>query len=177
MPKLYILCGPSGCGKSTWRNAFIAEHEDVRYVSRDEIRFSMLKDDEDYFAHEKEVFRQFVGYIRQTLVDGFDVIADATHLNSFSRKKLTNAIDESTKDYEIKYVVFYTAMHDCIKRDASREGRAHVGSDIIQNMFRNFRAPTMEEDSRANEIIEVGDGKEDFSFMIAPYWRDKNGLE
>ena len=87
MAILYILCGPSACGKSTWRDAFIAEHsdQDIRYVSRDEIRFSMLEEGEDYFAHEKEVFKKFVSTLAQTLVDGFDVIADATHLNEFSR--------------------------------------------------------------------------------------------
>ena len=83
MPILYILCGPSGCGKSTWANQFMNDHntDDIRYVSRDEIRFSLVGEDEDYFAHEKEVFRKFSGTIAQTLVDGFDVIADATHLN------------------------------------------------------------------------------------------------
>lgn len=172
MPTLYILCGPSGCGKSTWRDFYIQEHENVKYVSRDTIRFSMLQEGEDYFAHEKEVFQEFVNTLAQTLVDGFDVIADATHLNAYSRNKLTAAIDKIITDYEIKYVVFYTPMADCIERDDSREGIMHVGKEVIQGMFRSFKAPTLEEDSRANEIIEVGDGKEDFSFLMAPYWKE-----
>ena len=173
MAILYILCGPSACGKSTWRDAFIAEHsdQDIRYVSRDEIRFSMLEEGEDYFAHEKEVFKKFVNTLAQTLVDGFDVIADATHLNEFSRKKLTNALDRIGVDYEIKYVVFYTLYTECCERDATREGMAYVGPEVIRGMFRSFKAPTLEEDRRATEIIEVGDKKGDFSFMMDPYWK------
>ena len=58
MAILYILCGPSGSGKSTWANS--DERQDIAYVSRDNIRLSLLKDGEDYFSHEKEVFKQFV---------------------------------------------------------------------------------------------------------------------
>lgn len=175
MPNLYILCGPSGCGKSTWRDNFIKEHseDNIHYVSRDEIRFSMLKEGENYFAHEKEVFKEFANTIAQTLVNGFDVIADATHLNLASRNKLLNAIDNQIPDYDytIKYVVFYTSMVDCIQRDDAREGLTHVGPEVIQGMFRSFHAPTLKEDSRANEIIEVGDSKDDFTYLIAPYWK------
>ena len=62
MPKLYILCGPSGCGKSTYAKK-IMENKKMSYVSRDEIRFSIVKDEEDYFSHEKEVFKHFVAAI------------------------------------------------------------------------------------------------------------------
>lgn len=176
MATLYILCGPSGCGKTTWAREFMSDDEDVRYVSRDEIRFSMLKEDEDYFAHEKEVFRKFSGTIAQTLIDGFDVIADATHLNETSRKKLTRAIDEYTTDYSITYVVFYTPIQKCYENDATRTGIRYVGERVIQGMFRSFKAPTLKEDSRAIKIIEVGDGKGDFSYLIEPYRKEtENG--
>ena len=176
MATLYILCGPSGCGKTTWAREFMSDDEDVRYVSRDEIRFSMLKEDEDYFAHEKEVFRKFSGTIAQTLIDGFDAIADATHLNETSRKKLTRAIDEYTTDYSITYVVFYTPIQKCYENDATRTGIRYVGEQVIQGMFRSFKAPTLKEDARAIKIIEVGDGKGDFSYLIEPYRKEtENG--
>ena len=161
MATLYILCGPSGCGKSTWAHNFISECDhlgsDVRYVSRDEIRYSMLKDGEDYFAHEKEVFKKFVHTIRNTLIDGFDVVADATHLNEFSRRKLTQAIDIYYEDYEIVMIVFNVNADTCVERNKNREGRANVPENIIRNMCRDFRAPTLEEDSRIIEIKEVSD--------------------
>ena len=53
-PTLYILCGPSGSGKSTWAHNFMIEEDrnghDVRIVSRDEIRLSMLKDGDAYYV-------------------------------------------------------------------------------------------------------------------------------
>lgn len=159
MPILYIMCGPSGCGKTTWAYNFIHENDplynNIRDVSRDEIRFSILKDEEDYFSHEKEVFKKFVGTIRQTLIDGFDVIADATHLNEFSRRKLTQAIDMHYTDYKIIYVVFNVSADTCVARNANREGRANVPENVIRNMCRDFRVPTKDEDERVIDIIEV----------------------
>ena len=157
MPKLYILCGISGSGKSFWANYFMHTHNDVRYVSRDEIRFSLLKDDEDYFSHEKDVFSKFANTITQTLVDGFDCIADATHLNEVSRRKLTAYIDKFFTDYEIIYIVFRTPLKTCLMRNAEREGRAIVPSHIIRNMFNRLHEPTFVEDKRAVEIIKVGE--------------------
>lgn len=172
MPNLYILVGPSGCGKSTWAHNFLKEHEDIRYVSRDDIRFSLLDDNDDYFAHERDVFRRFAGTIAQTMVDGFDIIADATHLNEFSRKKLTECVDNVIYEYNIIYVVFHTTYSICLLNDATREGIRHVGEKVIQGMFRTFKAPTLEEDPRAIKIIEVGEKKEDFSYLKVPYLKE-----
>ena len=157
MPILYILCGPSGAGKSTWARKFVEDHfdDDIRYVSRDEIRFAIVKEEEDYFSHEKEVFKKFSGTIAQTLIDGFDVIADATHLNEFSRRKLTQAVDQYIKRYEIIYVVFDVDADTCIEHNKERNGRADVPENIIRNMCRDFRYPSKEEDERVKEIIEV----------------------
>jgi predicted kinase len=158
MPKLYILCGPSGCGKTTWAANFIKEHrdtDDIRYVSRDEIRFELIDPNKEYFSREKEVFRRFTGYLTQTLVDGFDVIADATHLNEFSRRKLTHAIDIYFKDYEIVYVSFNVNVDVCIEHNAKRTGRANVPEAVIRNMCKDFKAPSLDEDERAINIMEV----------------------
>lgn len=158
MNKLYILCGPSGSGKSTWALDFIDKHNEVWYVSRDDIRLDLLSDGEDYFSHEKEVFKTFAGILYTLLSDGKDVIADATHLNIFSRCKLIQAIDmRGYKEYEIVYVVFNTDAETCIERNKAREGRRNVPENIIRNMCRDFRVPTIDEDDRIKEIIEVGE--------------------
>jgi len=154
MPILYILCGPSGCGKSTWaKNDTRMKH--CAHVSRDEIRYSIVKDDEDYFSHEKEVFRRFISEIVKNMKMGFDTIADATHLNEFSRRKLTQAIDMYISDYNIIYVTFDINADTCVSRNTHREGRANVPENIIRNMCRDFRAPTKDEDERVIDIIEV----------------------
>lgn len=153
MATLYILCGPSGSGKSTWANT--GEMQDVAYVSRDNIRLSILKDGEDYFSHEKEVFKEFVKEIAIRIMAGRDCIADATHLNMFSRCKLMQALDMYTRDYEIVFVVFDVDADTCVERNKTRTGRRNVPENVIRNMCRDFRMPTMDEDERIKEIIEV----------------------
>ena len=154
-PTLYILCGPAGCGKTTWANHFIDEY-DIRYVSRDAIRYSLLEEDDNYFAHEKEAFRKFSATIAQTLVDGFSVIADATHLNDISRYKLTRAIDQYTRDYYIVYVIFEVPEDVSLERNNQRKGYARVPEQVVKQMYKNFQKPTLSEDYRAIGIMRVG---------------------
>ena len=176
MAKLYILCGPSGSGKTTWAMNFIKQSPDeIYYVSRDEIRFSMLKEDDDYFAHEGEVFKLFSAAVAQALITGHDVIADATHLNAFSRKKLINAIDEDIDEYSIIYIVFNTPYNKCVENNRKREGLAYVPQESIVNMFRTFKKPTTKEDERIINIIEIDANKEkDYTYMEEPYWWRRN---
>lgn len=157
-PTLYILCGVSGCGKTTWAYKFMNEDEEIRYVSRDDIRFSLLKDGEDYFAHEKEVFKRFSGTLAQTLLYGHDVIADATHLNSASRQKLTRAIDRIYKDYQVVYVVFTISAAACKKHNMMRTGLHCVPDEVIDKMINNFEKPNFGEDARCVEIWEMQEG-------------------
>ena len=161
MPILYILCGASGSGKSTWARNFMNDYvksgKDIQYVSRDNIRMSIVKEEEDYFSHEKEVFKLFVYSIYDGLKNGWDTVADATHLNMFSRCKLIQALDMYIKEYEIVYVVFHTDVDTCLARNSNRSGRANVPETVIRNMCRDFRMPTKDEDDRIIDIIEVSD--------------------
>ena len=154
MPILYILCGPSGSGKSTWAQTDERMKHCV-YISRDNIRLSIIKNDEEYFSREKEVFKQFVKEIADNLINGYDCIADATHLNMFSRCKLMQALDRYIRDYNIIFVVFHTDADTCVERNKAREGRRYVPENIIRNMCRDFRMPTKDEDDRVIDIIEV----------------------
>ena len=151
MPKLYILCGIPSSGKSTWAKGFLM---DACYISRDDIRFSMLKTGDDYFSHETEVYKEFIYEISQALTHGYDVIANATHINESSRSKLTHAIDKFFTNYQIVYVVFETPLKECQMRNNNRSGFAHVPPVAIQTMYNRFSAPTLDEDSRAIDIIK-----------------------
>ena len=151
-PILYIMCGPPGCGKSTFANEFLPKRA---YVSRDAIRFDMVKEDEEYFSHENEVFSTFVNTITDQLQNGMSVIADATHIDMSSRKKLTYAIDKSFTDYNIVYVTFNTPIEICLERNNMREGRMCVPEDVIRSMYNKFRIPRNDEDPRMIGIIKV----------------------
>lgn len=144
MPRLFIMCGIPGSGKTYLANKYL-KNNNVRYISRDEIRFSIIKENEEYFSHEKEVFKKFAEAIAQTLINGFDAIADATHLNHFSRDKLIRAIDQYITDYTIEYVVADASLDLCMKRNASREGRARVPDVIMYRMAKSFEDITNDE--------------------------------
>lgn len=161
MPTLYIMSGCPGSGKTTWANEFMKTHSDVRYVSRDEIRFSMLKEDEDYFAHETEVFNKFVDTIAATLIDGFDVIADATHISIASRAKLYNALLKkhlNDNDYEIIFVFMNTSISNCIEYNDKRRGRSYVSHSILRRMHCQTTMPSKDEFPNVKEVWVINNG-------------------
>ena len=142
MSHLYVLCGCPGSGKTTWA------HKHLRYdayISRDEIRFNLLRDNDNYFAHEKEVFNAFVKDIVSALKNGGNVVADATHIHHASRAKLLKAIDEQYINYDVRFIFFDTCLAVCSQRNAKREGRARVPDAVIYTMFDRITLPTVGE--------------------------------
>lgn len=128
---LVLLAGIPGSGKSTWLRTHLGEND--AYVSRDEVRFSIIGNDEDYFSHETEVFDKFVANIQENLNCGKRVFADATHINWASRRKLLERIHDK-ENIDIDVYVFKTPFETCMERNAQREGRARVPNIVIQRM-------------------------------------------
>lgn len=149
-PILYLLCGPAASGKSTWCHQHV-KADDI-YVSRDEIRFARLKNSEDYFTHEKEVFKEYLSRIQDGLSKGNNVFADATHLNWSSRNKILKHINN--EKVQIKVVVFNTPLNICLNRNSNREGLRRVPDNVIIDMFRRFSFPTYD-NFKYDEIIFI----------------------
>lgn len=138
---LYLLSGPPGSGKSTWAKGNIHQYETSKYVSRDEIRFAMLKDEDDYFKYEKKVFKKFISEIQKALDDGINVVyADATHINTQSRMKTLNALNIGENVLVIP-VYFDTPLRLCLERNKMRSGRALVPDDVVIRMFNSKTSP------------------------------------
>lgn len=156
MPTLYMMVGAPGSGKSYFAKRLYQRMDNCTWISRDEVRMAIVKDDEKYFSHEKEVFKEFVARIALWMRSNYDVIADATHLNFPSRRKLVNALADQeglTKDdYEIIFVVMDTALATCVARDAKRTGRQHVTEKVINDFWNNFRIPTPHEFPHSKEV-------------------------
>ena len=141
---LYILIGPAGSGKTTW----IREHATPgtsAHISRDRIRFSMVKEDEYYFSREKEVYMEFVRQICRALaydtkwVD--EIYIDATHLTKKSREKIIREIDSFCPDYDLIAVIIKPELEQCIEQNAQRKGREFVPETVIHNMYKSFQHP------------------------------------
>ena len=63
MNNLIIMCGIPGCGKSTYAKKLIELHPDWIYVSRDEVRYETVSDQNHYFDHEADVYKEFCNRI------------------------------------------------------------------------------------------------------------------
>lgn len=143
MSKLLLLCGIPGSGKSTWVSKFICENNAV-VVSRDAIRFALLHEGEDYFAHEKEVTECFYKMVYKFLETGqYDyVIADATHNTPRSRADALRGIGaHMIEGVEIIPVYFNVPVEVCKFRNSLREGRARVPDEVIDRMGRQRVKP------------------------------------
>ena len=142
MAKLIIMCGIAGSGKST----FVKKHMDPDldiYVSRDEIRFSLLQESDDYFAVEDEVWIQYVAAINAGLRKGRTVWADATHLNKKARLKLLHALHPTPAEIEIIYVK--VPLETALDQNELREGFAKVPEDAIRRMWKSIEEPEFHE--------------------------------
>ena len=152
--KLFLMCGPAGSGKTTW----VREHATPgasAHISRDRIRFNMVKEDEYYFSREDEVYMEFVRQIMKALscewVD--EVYVDATHLTKNSREKLIKEVDNCCIPYDLIAIVVKPILEKCLFQNALRVGRERVPEKVIINMYTSYQSP-LQDDLRYDTIIE-----------------------
>jgi predicted kinase len=159
MADLYVMCGIPGSGKSTY-----LKHVglDAVVVSRDEIRFSIVKPEEDYFSHEDEVLDIFWNKINENLIAGKDVYVDQTSLTPGARKKLLKHV--TGYDY-VSCIWIDTDLKTCLERNETRKGtRSYVPRGVIRRMYEQFVEPSLDEgfdyifhyDSKENKITYKG---------------------
>lgn len=148
--KLYIMCGCPGSGKSTYaKNTF----PEAWYISRDEIRFTFINENDEYFSKEDKVFKEFIKEINFALSIGKEIVADATHLNPKSRMKLLSNLNIDKEKTEVHAVVMQTPLKTCIKHNENRRGtKSYVPKSVIKRMYYCFTQPTTEE---CNGMIDV----------------------
>lgn len=150
---LKVMCGIPGSGKSTWCRDHIPAT--AKIISRDEIRFSLVSDTEEYFSHESEVWKEFISQIKFALETYEEVVADATHLNEASRTKLLRALGTSLKDVKVEAIFMATPLDVALERNETREGRAFVPRGQIRRMFHQATIPVFEEGFNKVSIIEI----------------------
>lgn len=152
MNTLHILMGTPGSGKSTWIQNHLDEH--TVWISRDDVRFSIVAEDEEYFSKEKQVFKEFIRRIDNALENGYDVFADATHLNKASRNKLLRAVNHKLA-LNVDVIWIKTPLSECIYRNDNRKGtRSFVPRSVIRRMFYQIEKPEFEEGFNTIYIVE-----------------------
>lgn len=147
MQRIYVLSGMPGIGKSTWAKNFQKTRANIDYVSRDEVRFSLVSEDEPYFSKEKQVFKTFINLINTSIAAGHDVIVDATHLNKASRRKLLRHLKYDKEKILIYLIIFPFDINLAKKRNLLRKGtRAYVPENVLEEMANAIDSPFLDED-------------------------------
>jgi len=138
---LWVMCGVPGSGKSWVAKHILMRGLGWRYISRDEVRFEIVKDDEEYFSHETKVFNEFIRRIKTALNEEgvFNVIVDATHINWASRRKLLKALGLNGDG--VICVVVQNEMDEIIENNESRSGRAIVPRAVVRRMSNQMTDP------------------------------------
>ena len=137
---LIMLCGCPGSGKSTWTQQY-KENKKVVIISRDEIRFRLVSENEEYFSKENQVFNIFISEINKALQDTEHniIIIDATHISRKSRAKVLNRLNLS--NITLEAITFHPSLNECLERNKQREGRARIPDSAIINMYKNYQKP------------------------------------
>ena len=148
--KAYMMIGVPGSGKSTYAKNLIKfmnymdKKRNIDYISRDEIRFSLLKEGDAYFSRENQVYKIFTNKIRESLKAGNDVIIDATHMTWGSRHKMFKTLT-NIKNLEVIGIWMRTPFTKCYENNNKREGLSKVPEDALKNMIEHFEEPELKE--------------------------------
>lgn len=143
--KLFLMCGVAGSGKSSWLQNH-AQHAKV--ISRDEIRFSIIGDHDDYFSKEDQVFLIFIKNTQEAIDNETGpkkIYCDATHLTKKSRDKVLNALDLNNVE-KITVLVLRPSLKETLHRNAQRSGRKYVPPYVVRRMYYQFERPEEDED-------------------------------
>ena len=145
MAKLYIMMGLPGSGKSTFLNKYIAPLKNATVISRDALRFGLLKEGEDYFSHEEEVKKLLWASINYELAHGRDVYVDQTSLNKNSRALLLKNVERDHCD-KISIIWCDTPLSGCLDNNETRkETKAYVPRGVIRRMNIQSEPPCFSE--------------------------------
>ena len=147
---LVVTCGIPGIGKSTWVAEDSKQYPMSKIVSRDSIRYGLLKTEEGYFDKEDLVFQEFINRINSAINSGYNKIyVDATHISPSSRYKVLSKIVRG-RPIRLIFEVFEPDLTIALERNAKRVGRAKVPEDAIRSMAKNFVEPTYKELEKYN---------------------------
>ena len=121
----------------------------------------MVKEDEEYFSKEKEVYAEFISQIKEALKFETEVFADATHLNEISRAKTLRALGEVLKDVEVNVIWVRVPLEVALAQNENRIGtRSYVPKSVIRRMYSQLTKPSKEEGFDHIYVFENGKEKE-----------------
>lgn len=139
-PIFYMTVGLPGSGKTTWANEQKKENPDTIICNSDDIReelFGSAGDDINTKENNSIVFETLHKRIKKFLSDGYDVIYDATNINSKRRSQFLQEIN-NIPCYK-QCVIFATDYDRCLSNNRLRD--RFVPPTVIHNMLIHWETP------------------------------------
>lgn len=142
MRTIYIMSGIPGSGKSTYVSKYAGRDHIIlsRDRFRDQLR-ELYKSEEYYPVPAPEEYEMWADHIKKTLKDNprRNIWIDQCTSTQRSAEKLLKAISPAfLADDSVCFTVIHTALDQCLKRNALREGFEEVPPSVIRNIH-NFQ--------------------------------------
>jgi len=133
--KLIATVGLPASGKTTWAREWCSNNKGWIRINRDDLR--NMRGEYWIPKQEKLITAWENSLIIHTFQGGYNVVLDATNLNSERNKQRFEAIKkESGIDFSIEYKKFDTPLDECISRDKNRCNS--VGESVIRGMYEKY---------------------------------------
>lgn len=138
MQEVIFTKGIPASGKSTWAKEFCLKNPNYIRVCRDDLRNMRGR----YWIPKQETLINELeqNCIYSALVQGYNVVVDATNLN----EKYVNELKSKLESFSIKYIVkdfTDVSLEECLKRDGARVA-GKVGSKVIKGMYYKYICET-----------------------------------
>ena len=158
MQRVIMLVGLPGSGKSTYAKNLIQDENlklnfNWKLCSSDRTRLK-LYGDEKIQGNPQTVFTHLHKEVEKALLDGYNVIYDATNVNRKSRKtllQLTQKFDNVVTECHI----IWSPYEVCIERDSQRDRT--VGEEVIKKMLFRWESPFFDEGFSVIEFINTAE--------------------
>ena len=142
MSKVYMLVGVPGSGKSTYAR-LLSEKHNIQIISSDMVRNEMPN------LKEVDVFPEVYRRIRELIIEGKDLVYDATSISAKVRKRFFDNMEPIPRDsYEVEahYFVpdFELSKNRIEKRNRNRNER-YFPVSALEQFVKDFETPLMSE--------------------------------
>ncbi|MGH3827679.1 MAG: AAA family ATPase [Pseudonocardiaceae bacterium] len=144
MTALWITRGLPASGKTEWAREQVNNRPpgELLRLNRDDLRRMALPT--GYHlpvgAAEGRVTQMQHAALRTLLLAGHDVIVDDTNLNPAHLQELVSIARWASADVEIVEFT-HVPVDECVRRDAARPARDHVGEVAIREMHARHLSP------------------------------------
>lgn len=130
-----MLKGLPACGKTS--RAMDLVKKGYKRINNDDLRdmvdgYKFTKENEDTIG----LIRRFMLYNFMRL--GHDIVVDNTNFNPKCLQEIEQVMEDFSDKYEIVEEFVDTPLEECIRRDALRTGRHHVGKNVIKGMYDKY---------------------------------------